>query len=144
MTILSGEIVEGLIKGDELRLSSVRKGQQPAVANPFGSRLSPNMGSESPKLSIDDSWFRIELNSRVFEPSIIDGPGMVKGKNSIPHDCWIRKKPQESDVRVAGKHKHCIRRKTALPAICNSMVRVESIGNSEPEVKVRQKKGHTD
>src|SRR5579871_3297524 len=90
------------------------------------------------KFRINISRFRVELDTRVLRPAVINLPCFAQSERRRTSDRRIRQEPQYSKLRIARKDEFRIRLQYLEPA--PGIVAMHVIGNRErqPHVHIRE------
>lgn len=115
VALLSGEVAERLIEGDEAGVRGLREGQQPAIADPLGCGLSGEGFSGLSKAGFRVPWLGTEFHARVFEPAVVDCPRFAQRERLLAHHHIVGEQAQQPKLCVSGKDNAIIGWQERLP-----------------------------
>lgn len=144
VALLAGKVAQCLVEGDEARVRGLREGQQPAIADPFRGCLGGEWFGGLAEDGFNVSWVGTELDARVFEPAVVDGPCLAQGERPLAHDGGVGEQAQQAKLRVAGEDEAIIVREAIEPCPCIRVVGVAVDAERDPDVEVRKEQGHGD
>ena len=96
---------------------------------------------ESAEVGLDSSRFFQELNAVVLKPAVVGLPGLPLAFCAIlAHDRSRSEQSKEPELREAAKEKARGGRQTFEPRASGRVVNMAVIGESNPDVDIREKK----
>jgi len=84
------EFAQSLVECDEARMSSLREGQEPAVADPLRCGLGRKWRRKKSEALLHLLRIRTKLDARICQPLVVDSPSVAKGEQLMAHHYIVR------------------------------------------------------